>query len=340
MNWQRVDKNIAKINQSLSFDQAIEKWNSAILTIKKHIYRKRKQVASYNQQKLDLKPGEALIHVDYSESYSNSQQDEVQSAYFGQQNFSISTSCSYYRGSGEDNLTKVPMAVISESNHHSRIAAFSYIVTIFDELKKMMGELRKVILWSDGCSSQFHSKFIFARLTHFDRNIALQWNYNEDHHGKGPMDGVGGTIKRVVYALVKSRHININTAEEFAVEASKGVPSIKSLYLSQEDDIIEPSFVKNAPAIKGILDLHHIKCDYNLENACFLEFYYLSDDKEPFHTQYYSRLNTLVCDHERKSDRVNKNICGHCQKVYDGDSETWLQCLACRIWFHESCFET
>ena len=145
------------------------------------------------------------------------------------------------------------------------------------------------------------------------------------------MDGVGGTIKRVVYRLVKSRHLNINTAEEFAAKASKCVPSITSLYLSQD-------FVKNAPAIRGTLDVHHIKC--NLENVCFLEFHYLSDDKEPFHTQYYPRLNTLVCEHERRSDVVNENVCGHCQKVYDGDSETWRQCPACRIWFHESCFET
>ena len=286
LNWQRVDKNIAKINQSLSFDQATEKWNSTILTIKKHIYRKRKQVASYNQQKLDLKSGEALIHVDYSKSYSNSQQDEVQSAYFGQQNFSIFTSCSYYRDSGEVSLTKVPLVVTSESNDHSRITAFSCIVTIVDELKKLMGELRKIILPSDGCSSQFRSKFVFALLTHLDQNIALQWNYNEAHYGKEPMGGAGGTIKRVVYGLVKSRHINIYTAAEFAAEASKGMPSIKSLYLLQEDEIIQPSFVKNAPAIKGTLDVHYIKCDYHLENVCFLEFYYLSDDKEPLHTQY------------------------------------------------------
>ena len=199
LNWQRVDK---KYCENLSFDQAIEKWNSTILTIKKHIYRKRKQVASYNQQKLDLKPEETLIHVDYSESYSNLEQDEVQSAYFGQQNFSIFTSCSYYCDSGEDNLTKVPVAGIRESNDHSRIAAFSCIVTTVDELKKLKGELRKVILWSDGCSSRFRSKFVFALLTHFDRNIALQWNYNEAHHGKGLMGGVGGTIKRVVYGLV------------------------------------------------------------------------------------------------------------------------------------------
>ena len=154
------------------------------------------------------------------------------------------------------------------------------------------------------------------------------------------MDSVGGTIKWVVYGLVKSRHINISTAEGFAAEASKCVPSIKSLFLSQEDKIIEPIFVKNTPAIKETLDIHHIKHDYNLEDVCFLKFYYFSDDKKPLQTQCYLRLNTLVCDHERESDDVNEKICSHCQKVYDRDSETWLQCPACHIWFHESCFET
>ena len=52
-----------------------------------HIYRKREKVASYNKQKDELKTGEALIYVDYSESYNNTQQEEIQSAYFGQQNF-------------------------------------------------------------------------------------------------------------------------------------------------------------------------------------------------------------------------------------------------------------
>ena len=172
LNRQRVEKNIAKINQSLLFDQSIEKWNSAILTIKKHIYQKREQVASYNQQKSDLKPGEALIHVDYSQSYSNSQQDEVHSTYFAQQNFHMFTFCSYYHDSGEDNLTKVPKVVIRESSDHCKIAAFSCIVTIVEELKKLLSELRKAILWSNGCCSQFRSKIVFALLTHFDRNIA------------------------------------------------------------------------------------------------------------------------------------------------------------------------
>ena len=83
------------------------------------------------------------------------------------------------------------------------------------------------------------------------------------------MDDVGDTIKRVVYGLLKSRHININTAEEFAAETSKGVPSIKSLYLSQEDEITEPSFAINASAIKETLDVHHIKRDYIFGKCLF-----------------------------------------------------------------------
>ena len=99
-------------------------------------------------------------------------------------------------------------------------------------------------MWSDGCASQFRSKFLFALLIHFEKGINLEWHYNEAHDGKGPMDGVGGTIKRVIYGLVKSRKIVINSAEEFAAEASKAVPSIASVYLSQDDEIIEPSYVK------------------------------------------------------------------------------------------------
>ena len=75
--------------------------------------------------------------------------------------------------------------------------------------------------------------------------------------------------KKKKNGLVKSRQINIKTAAEFAAEASKGVPSIKYFYLSQEDEIIDPSYVKNARAIKRTLDVHYIKRDYNPENFWF-----------------------------------------------------------------------
>ena len=55
-----------------------------ISKLKRHIYRKCEQDASCNKQKNELKTGEALTHVDSSESFYNTQKDEIQSADFGQ----------------------------------------------------------------------------------------------------------------------------------------------------------------------------------------------------------------------------------------------------------------
>ena len=84
-------------------------------------------------------------------------------------------------------------------------------------------------------------------MTHFDKSAQQEWHYNEAHDGKGCMDSVGGTIKRVVLRLVKSNKITINTVKKFAKKASKTVPSIQSIYPSQDDEIMKPSFVKVSP---------------------------------------------------------------------------------------------
>ena len=104
-------------------------------------------------------------------------------------------------------------------------------------------------------------------MTHFEKSIQREWHYNETHHGKGPIDAVGGTIKRVVFGLMKFKKITINTAEE--LEASKAVPLIQLIYLSQDDEIFEPSFVKVAPYIQGSLDTHYVKRSFS-SNGVFL----------------------------------------------------------------------
>ena len=55
-------------------------------------------------------------------------------------------------------------------------------------------------------------------MTQFDKLVQLEWHYNEAHHGESPMYGVDETIKRVVFGLLKSEKITINTAEQFATE--------------------------------------------------------------------------------------------------------------------------
>ena len=47
--WQRVEKKIVKVNQTIPFGQVIPKWIETISNLKRHIHRKCEQVASYNK---------------------------------------------------------------------------------------------------------------------------------------------------------------------------------------------------------------------------------------------------------------------------------------------------
>ena len=47
------------------------------------------------------------------------------------------------------------------------------------------------------------SKFDFALMIHLNPDYIVQWYYNERHHGKGPMDDVGGTVKNIIFQQVK-----------------------------------------------------------------------------------------------------------------------------------------
>ena len=66
-------------------------------------------------------------------------------------------------------------------------------------------------------------------MTYFDKLVQVKWQYNEAHNQKISIVGAGEIIKRVVFGLVKSNRITINTAEEFAMEVPKAVPSIMKI---------------------------------------------------------------------------------------------------------------
>ena len=144
-----------------------------------------------------LKEGKALIHVNFSESYKNKQQDEIQSTFFSRSPFTLFTGAVYHLDS-DRNLVKRLVAVVSESTNHSRIAALTCIDFMINEVERHTS-LTKIIMWSGGCTAQFKSGFVFKLFANYRREVQLQWNYNEAHHGKGPMDDMGGTIKNVVF---------------------------------------------------------------------------------------------------------------------------------------------
>ena len=74
--------------------------------------------------------------------------------------------------------------------------------------------------------------------------------------GKGPVDGVGGTVKTVVYRKVQSGHTVISSAKGFTEYANLVVKKIQILFVPDaEMDVVEP---QETPKVPGTLQIQHI----------------------------------------------------------------------------------
>ena len=62
--------------------------------------------------------------------------------------------------------------------------------------------VQQVHIFSDGPSSQFKNKYMASFYSILQRKgLSIQWNFFATSHGKGVVDGLGGTVKRVVDGL-------------------------------------------------------------------------------------------------------------------------------------------
>lgn len=113
------DNKLTKMLFNKSIADSLYLLETSMKSLKQHIYVKRVQLNHYNDLKNNLGKNDILVHVDYSESYENKQQREIQSAYFGHTTFSIFTACCYLRDN-ENNLVCESVTITSELPDHSR----------------------------------------------------------------------------------------------------------------------------------------------------------------------------------------------------------------------------
>ena len=75
----------------------------------------------------------------------------------------------------------------------------------------------RVLLWTDGTSSQYKNKYIFSLLPHLQlkHQLSITWNYFATSHGKGPCDAIGGNVKRIARRMVMAGRKIVNDANTF-----------------------------------------------------------------------------------------------------------------------------
>ena len=269
--WEKGTKYYEKKAQTKSGEELHAFLPIKLTELKGHYYRKRTQSAEYRRQIEQLAEGEVLIHVDYAENYKNKQQNEIKAAYYGQGQFSLYTVVVYMKVNGETKCKS--FGLVTEENDHSCNVSFALNNFLINMLKAEHG-ITTIKFWSDGCASQFRSQFAFYMLSKLDRKISIEWHFFESNHGKGSVDGIGGTIKHAVFRKVLAKQVVITSPQEFAKFADTILPTITVRYMSDEDLVLHfhEECRANSVYVYGTLQVHCVRRNIT-GNQCQLNFY-------------------------------------------------------------------
>ena len=205
---------------------------------------------------------ECIVICDFSENYAFIIQNSVQGIHWNNDQVTIHPFSIYYKD--DDNELKLKSFVsMSECLRHDTIAVHLFQRQLVDYIKSNLQGINKIIYFSDGASGQYKNKKNFINLTHHEQDlkIAAEWHFFPTSHGKGPCDGIGGTLKRLAARASLQRVNNpIRTPRELFTWATEALPNVTCHYSTnaeyeEEEKRLSPRFQK-AITIKGTLKYH------------------------------------------------------------------------------------
>lgn len=219
-------------------------------------------------------------------------------------------------------------------------------------------------MWTDGPSSQFKNRYIFSLIGELERELDLKiiWNYSATSHGKGPNDGLGGNVKRIVQRKVLKRQAVVSDAESFATAVMSATQQIQVTVQTQQniDDRCSQldldTVWSTTPTVPGTINIHHVTtCGTGMIKS---KFYTSAPDSKIHNIAKRSdaghESETEAVDQEPSSESDDiplaqlsaRNVeypCAKCGWIFGSSddpkkAEDWLKC-PCDRWFHESCAE-
>jgi hypothetical protein len=195
--WISTDRTMLEEKEctaSTFIDTLLDKINK----LTKHHFISIEQSKFCRELKEKITPEECLIQGDFSQNYSMFVQDSTQSSFFNPvQRATIHPFIAYLNVSGK--ISPHSIAVISNCNSHNTVAVHSFLRPVLNHVKELCPTVQKVLYFTDGAASQYKNYKNFANLIHHfeDFNLHEEWHFFATSLGKGPCDGIGGTIKRL-----------------------------------------------------------------------------------------------------------------------------------------------
>lgn len=260
--WVQVDR--CKFEKFIKpVDEFVEEFFEQLEALSSHDYTAKQQSAFFKQTKASLKEGEVLAVGDYAQNYAFVLQDSVQGFHWNNDQATVHPFACYVNRNGA--VEKLGVVMISDDLDHHTKAVHYFQKVLVDVLKtEIPGEIKKIIYMSDGCPSQYKNRFNAHNLClhQNDFGVPAQWHFFPTAHGKGPSDGLSGTVKRLASkaSLQLSYDKQIRTPFELFSWAEKNITGLTFKYVDKKDVADNEKILrrrwKNTPALKNIRTFH------------------------------------------------------------------------------------
>lgn len=277
LQWQKVDNKSQKVEILSTVHGVFDELKAQLKYFLIHTFVKRAQADTFNNLKSAVDGSNILIQLDFSENASLLAQNEIQSAHWSHSQATVFTAYAWISESLRESCV-----IVSDDLEHTKTQIYCYINYLLNYLKQTYPDIANVSVFSDGTSAQFKNRYMFSCLHMLEQNfkIKLTWNFFATSHGKGVVDGIGGTIKRSVWNYVKSTpHIIVNTANEFARVAAEKNPNVMVAFVTKDEvnkKVMEvESLWSSAIAVP---DTHSVHCVSLTNNNNYIVVGDTSDD--------------------------------------------------------------
>jgi hypothetical protein len=229
--------------------------------LREHIRRTTTQYVQLDQLKQKMDPlKEATCQIDYSENYLCSYQDEPSQVFYDKRQITLHPMVIHFRQQNGSLDHKSYIGMCDDKNH-SAPTTLAFISKLITELKILLPDLEILHFISDSPASQYRNRSIVKLVSHsqvFFAGITTSWDYLESGHGKGPCDGIGGSLKKSADIAVKKGKI-ISGAKDMFNWAAETESAIKCIYIESNDIKDAERRLRNPTQVKGLSLIHSLR---------------------------------------------------------------------------------
>ena len=223
-----------------------------------HTWIKREQGKYFEYLKTNVSTAKIVVQVDYSGNFAIGFQDEIQSAHWSKKQLSLFTAHAWLANSEGESFT-----FISDDITHNKYTVHACLEHLLTTLQRSVPDLQEIHFFSDGAASQFKQRYLFRKLTYLAKafNVLVSWHFFASHHGKGVVDGLGATVKRLVHQQILTGK-DCRNAADFVLLARSRTDSIQieELLTSEVEAAQEElhDIFMNTRNLPGIQKIHSI----------------------------------------------------------------------------------